>query len=191
MVNAKQKGANAEREVAALLQPTVDRAYMETLGITLGEVPKLQRNLLQTREGGYDLVGLDWLALEVKRQEAVGTGGIRKGHLRQWWAQTVASSMGSAPLDMQGISLGSEWVTRWGSAPRVMRQIREPVLIYRPNGWTWTIRMYGYVVVGTGERQKKVKTPVLIELEPFLLWLDLRIRLELRGMGLGVGLADL
>lgn len=160
MVNAKQKGANGEREVAALLQPVVDKAYMETLGITLGEVPKLQRNLLQTREGGYDLVGLDWLALEVKRVEALGVGGIRKGHIRQWWAQCVASA------------------TRG----------KEPVLIYRPNGWTWTIRMYGHLSLPDrdGVRGKRVKTPVTCELEAFMIWLDLRIRHELVGAGLGV-----
>lgn len=178
MVNAKQKGANGEREVASLLQPVVDRAYMETLGITQREVPKLQRNLLQTREGGYDLVGLDWLALEVKRVEAVGASGqIRKGALRGWWLQCVTAASKREVVDGQVVS----------------RVVKEPVLFYRPNGVTWTVRMYGHLSipdVNMGSfgvmRGKRVKAPVTVELEPFLVWLDLRIRHELQGAGLGV-----
>jgi hypothetical protein len=42
---------------------------------------ELTRNLTQTREGGYDVVGLDWLALEVKRHENL--------QVSQWWKQTL------------------------------------------------------------------------------------------------------
>jgi len=62
----------------------------ETAGL---EPPELERNLMQSRLGGYDIVGLDWLALEVKRQEqaAVGT----------WWRQTVRqASEGQVPFLM-------------------------------------------------------------------------------------------
>lgn len=44
-------------------------------------MPDLKRNLMQSREGGYDLVGIDWLALEVKRQEGLNISG--------WWRQAV------------------------------------------------------------------------------------------------------
>lgn len=173
MVNAKNKGAAGEREVAELLQPTVTKAYTETLGITEAEVPRLRRNVLQVQEGGYDLVGLDWLALEVKRVEALGKGGILKGHVRQWWLQCLTAAQ-------NGKLVGGNEGARYGGANGLAR---EPVLMYRPNGWTWTIRMYGYLSVGPNGGVR-VKAPITCELEPFLIWLDQRIRWELRGMGL-------
>jgi len=68
---ARNKGASAEREVIKLLEPLV-RDFGEG---------KLFRNLEQTRSGGHDIIGLDWLALEVKRQETLS--------LDAWWQQTV------------------------------------------------------------------------------------------------------
>ena len=64
---AKNKGANAEREVAKLI--------FEGTGV------EVVRNLEQTRGGGYDLVGIDFLAIEVKRQETLC--------LPAWWRQTL------------------------------------------------------------------------------------------------------
>jgi Holliday junction resolvase len=57
MVNSRNKGLGGERELAKLLG--------DRLGVTL------TRNLEQTRGGGYDLVGLDSLAIEVKRRETL------------------------------------------------------------------------------------------------------------------------
>ena len=74
-INSKQKGANGERELIRLLQEAVD----ETVG---KDVVKLERNLEQTRYGGYDVIGLDWLAAEVKRCEAV--------EVDKWWAKLVS-----------------------------------------------------------------------------------------------------
>ena len=64
MINSRTKGAAAEREVFALIS--------ECLGI------KVERNLVQTRDGGYDTAVGGW-ALEVKRQEIL--------HLPDWWRQ--------------------------------------------------------------------------------------------------------
>lgn len=74
-INIRKKGQRAEREVIELLQPIVDRIYTKN-GL---EPPLLQRNTLQSHAGGYDIVGLDWLALEVKFQETE--------HINTWWAQ--------------------------------------------------------------------------------------------------------
>lgn len=74
---AKQKGARGEREAAALIEATVAPVF-EAAGLPC---PEITRNLMQSRQGGYDLVGLDWLALEVKRREQVQLSG--------WWRQTV------------------------------------------------------------------------------------------------------
>ena len=82
---AKAKGANGERELAALL---IEWAA----GIGLGL--ELKRNLEQTRGGGHDLVGLEdfGMAVECKRQEALALGS--------WWAQTIrqAEKAGCLPV---------------------------------------------------------------------------------------------
>ncbi len=82
---SKNKGANAEREVAAIMQPIMDKVYAEFDK----KAPKMERNLEQTRGGGYDLVGIPWLALEVKRQETLS--------IKAWWEQTLKQS---GPLQM-------------------------------------------------------------------------------------------
>lgn len=76
---AQCKGARAERAAIDLLQPIVDRVYTE-LGMEQ-ELPRLQRNTLQADGGGCDIVGLAWMALEIKHQETL--------HVNQWWEQCV------------------------------------------------------------------------------------------------------
>ena len=66
---ARQKGQDGEREVIKLLKECC------------GESAEMKRNLAQTREGGYDIVGFDWLAIEVKRQETLD--------VEAWWKQTL------------------------------------------------------------------------------------------------------
>lgn len=75
--NVKKKGARGEREVVALLMPVVNQVYSECRL----DAPKLQRNLQQYINGGADIAGIDWLAVEVKRQETLS--------LNRWWAQAV------------------------------------------------------------------------------------------------------
>lgn len=75
---ARNKGANGEREVIGMLQPIVDKVY----GEARRAAPVLRRNQAQRYEGGYDIEGLPWLALEVKRQENAGMLG-------SWWKQCL------------------------------------------------------------------------------------------------------
>ena len=76
---SQQKGKRAEREIINLLQPIVDKIYgMYPL---IGTAPFLQRNTLQSDRGGFDIVGLDWFAPEVKFQEQLA--------VNSWWEQTV------------------------------------------------------------------------------------------------------
>jgi hypothetical protein len=79
---SRNKGARGEREVYKILQPVVDECFLKC-----GKVPPLmERNGNQSRRGGYDIVGLDWMAIEVKYQE--------KLNLRQWWQQTIDQCAG-------------------------------------------------------------------------------------------------
>jgi len=75
--SSQNKGKKGEREVVAILQPLVSQVY---IGMGL-DAPLLQRNLLQSHRGGCDIVGLEWLALEVKLQEQFAVDA--------WWQQTL------------------------------------------------------------------------------------------------------
>ncbi len=72
------KGKRAEREVIKLLRPVLEKVYAEA---GIDDIPMLQRNTLQSDKGGYDIVGLDWLAIEVKHQESLSVNA--------WWKQTI------------------------------------------------------------------------------------------------------
>ena len=75
-INIRGKGQRAERESIKILKPIVDKIYSEFDP----EPPLLERNQQQSNQGGYDIIGLDWLALEVKHQETFNLNG--------WWKQT-------------------------------------------------------------------------------------------------------
>ena len=62
-INSRAKGKSAEREVIGLLQEMIP---------TL----KLERNLDQTRDGGYDIKGLEGWAPEVKRYAQITWGDV-------------------------------------------------------------------------------------------------------------------
>lgn len=85
---ARDKGQRAERQVIKLLQPVVDKVYLE--GGLEGVTPSLERNLMQSNKGGYDIVGLEWLALEVKHQETL--------QVDQWWDQAKRQAGGSGKV---------------------------------------------------------------------------------------------
>lgn len=89
---SRNKGKRGERDVVDLLQKVVDEEYLRC-----GRLPiVIRRNLMQSykqREGfdNHDLVGLDWLALEVKRQE--------KLNVDAWWEQACEQAgVGKTPV---------------------------------------------------------------------------------------------
>ena len=73
---SRQKGQRGEREVCKILS--------DKLG---GE---FKRNLMQTAEGGYDVLGLKVWAIEVKFQEKLS--------IEKWWKQTVEQANGKKPV---------------------------------------------------------------------------------------------
>lgn len=73
---AKNKGANGEREMAKVLTGW-SLPVCEYLGVP---VPEFERTAsAQSKGGGYDLCGVPWLAVEVKRVETMA--------LPAWWRQ--------------------------------------------------------------------------------------------------------
>lgn len=88
-VNVRAKGQRAEREAIKLLQPVVDKVY-KGRGLT---PPLLERNQMQTHRGGYDLVGLEWLSMEIKHQEVL--------KVDEWWEQCIMQTRpGQIPVLM-------------------------------------------------------------------------------------------
>jgi hypothetical protein len=74
---ARGKGGSGEREVKIILRSILAPVYSHHNM----ELPDIERNLEQSRGGGYDLKGIEWLAIEVKRQE--------RSNLKLWWKQTL------------------------------------------------------------------------------------------------------
>lgn len=102
-INSRAKGQRGERAVALLLNSAVDRVALR-LGI---ELPHFTRNLVQSRNGGHDLVGHDWIAVEVKWYTEI------KSHLPGWWAQCIrqAEAVNAEPILIYKAN-GSRWFVR-------------------------------------------------------------------------------
>ena len=113
---------------------------------------RLARNLQQTRNGGFDLDGLDWIAIEIKHHKTVS--------LNSWWQQTLRQ----AGRDMAG-------------NPIVGMDVREPVLIWKQHGGKWNVRMLVRLEVEPGRR---FRTAGNISLDAFLAWFEARAHVELR-----------
>lgn len=86
MLRAKLKGATGEREVIKLLQPMVEKIFKDR-GLPC---PLIERNALQFARGGYDIIGVDWCAIEVKRCETLQLTG--------WWRQAIAQAGKREPI---------------------------------------------------------------------------------------------
>lgn len=112
-INSRSKGQRGEREVKELFQQAMDEVGKE---IDLPWVPEVKRNLMQTMEGGADLVGIPGFAVEVKFQENL--------QVDKWWAQAVHQA---ASLE------------RW--AQTMSQPVPEPLLIYRQKNRPWTVVM--------------------------------------------------
>lgn len=143
-----QKGKRAERAVASELNPILAACVLR-----VGCDPvALKRNLSQTQQGGYDLEGLPWIAIEIKHHKAVS--------LPAWWRQTCHQAG-----------------TDEGGAAIVGRTVREPVLIWKQHGGKWNVRMIGRLEIEPGRRLRVV---VDVSFDAFLVWFDKRAEVELR-----------
>lgn len=143
-----QKGKRAERSVASALNPILER-----LVASIGCDPvKLKRNLAQTQQGGFDLEGLPWIAIEIKHHKTVA--------LPSWWRQCCEQ----AGTDELG-------------GPIVGRTVREPVLVWKQHGGKWNVRMIGRLEIEKGRRLRAV---VDVSWDAFLVWFEKRAEVELR-----------
>lgn len=148
----RNKGQRGEREVIELLQPVVIEVY-QTHGIET--IPLLQRNTIQSDRGGYDIVGLDWLALEVKRGEQ-----HNRYRIDQWWTQCEAQAGNREPVLFYRAN-HEEWKVR----------------LY---GMLFTWREIGGGLVRHG---RTITVPVTVDVDSFLSWFRARLNWELYKCG--------
>jgi hypothetical protein len=90
-INIRQKGANAERDLAIELNAIVNLVLKER-GFPMPAKPIIQRNQNQSAVGGSDLTFPIPIALEVKRQEQLS--------INTWWKQceVAAQEFGGVPV---------------------------------------------------------------------------------------------
>ena len=76
---ARNKGKRGEREIADMFIEVMKRVEHKLW--KKGYSEEVKRNTLQSDRGGFDLVGIPGLAIEIKRQETL--------NVNTWWQQTV------------------------------------------------------------------------------------------------------
>lgn len=133
-----QKGKRAERQVASLLNPVIERVCQRE-GV---DVQRLQRNLKQVQQGGFDLDGLDWIAIEIKHHKQPSLGS--------WWDQCCRQATNG----------------------------RIPVLIWKPHGGQWRVRMTGQLPISNGTSLRGVVD--MPDLSSFLVWFELELTHQIR-----------
>jgi len=154
------KGKRGEREVIKLLQPIVDKVYREVGW----EIPKLQRNTMQSDAGGFDIAGLEWLALEVKLHAAANHSKIES-----WWQQTVRQAWGGQD--------GDGWQVLGG------KQTQVPVLIWRVDKGQWNVVTMVSIPITTRIR---VKARATLSVHDWLVWFENRLRAQVQAIANGI-----
>lgn len=129
-INSRAKGQRGERAVADMLNTVMARVCDQ---VGCGPV-RLTRNLVQARNGGHDLVGIDWAAIEVKWYAEI------KSHLPRWWAQTLrqAEEANAEPILIYKAN-GSRWHVRMFGRLEIEpgRRLRVPVDISLDDFLAW------------------------------------------------------
>ena len=157
-----QKGKRAERTVAGILNPVIIERCV-AVGI---EPFKLLRNLKQTQSGGFDLDGLDWLAIEVKHHKTPA--------IKSWWDQTCEQAQ-RANEENRDLILDADG--NYIAAPGTHAMVREPVLIYKIHGGKWQVMLFVRCEIEPGRRLKIAGT---ISMDDFLIWFEKRLDVELK-----------
>lgn len=123
---SRDKGQRGEREICQLLQPVVNEVY-ELFDLT---PPKLKRNTLQSDDGGCDIAGLLWAAIEVKYCETI--------KLTQWWAQTIAQVEGAQEPILFYRRNGTKWhVMMYGMLGKPGQSTIVPVIVKPESFLLW------------------------------------------------------
>lgn len=132
---SRNKGIRAEQDIVLLLQPIIDSAYnkMRLAGYDVGKTPTLQRNTLQSDDGGCDVAGLPWCAIEVKHHAHLKTN--------EWWKQTLeqAERCQAIPILIYKMT-GAKWHARVMCNLNISEVELFPC--YADIGWTYFIEFF-------------------------------------------------
>ena len=129
---ARNKGQRGEREVCKLIQPIMD-AVAAKYPNYVKSLPQAARNLVQTRSGGFDIAGVPWAAIEVKRVEKVTQGAIDK-----WWEQAVRQ----AGTDREPVLLWRRNSAKWRARLWLTVQTRDGILEFPADVCVDTLKMW-------------------------------------------------
>lgn len=181
-INARSKGKQGEYEVIDLFQPLMNEIFEE-----FGYVaPILRRNTAQYADGGEDIAGMIWHAVEVKRCE--------KADIGRWWLQTVgeaAKSYVQLPR-LENTENKREFLVNkarqatWWDRDLESCGIRGktkkiPILLWRQNRQPWRVLVPLKTIVGGSAATPTVNITIPSEIswDAFVPWFrfDLRSRL--------------
>lgn len=145
------KGYGGEREAIALLQPIID-GVCEELRVPRIELVRDSRQRFEKKH--YDIFGLPWLCLEVKRVE-------QQGMIGSWWKQTMeACKPGQIPVLMYRPNF-NPWRVR----------MRAPISVVK-----------GGFIEGKGmHRPVRVRMTVTIDFADFQVWFRCMCKAHLSG----------
>ena len=107
---SKQKGKRGERKIVGILQKVIYSVYPMDSKPT---APFLERNQNQSNEGGTDIVGIPWLAIEVKNAKVL--------QIDKWWEQTLAQAVDKQTpvlffkrgITIKVMTIGVLWFGHW------------------------------------------------------------------------------
>lgn len=149
-LTSRNKGKRGEREIADLLQPTVDCVATE-LGLDASKL-LIQRNTVQSDRGGSDLTGLPGLSIEVKLCETLA--------LESWWTQCQEQARGSKRIGAGGV-------------PVLFYRSNRKAWRVRMEGYAGTFfGPVGNGALSTGQPPCLTRAVVDISLADFLTWFD-------------------
>ena len=169
MVNARKKGANFEKEAGAIIDAWIAKVAAD---IGSAKTVKMTRNLEQSRSGGYDLNGIEKIALECKAYDVrngmavAGTVEVESevGQGLERGVPTASSLQPAAPISRTVASIGDRVYTIytdhpdtnkwWDQAVRQAGNTHEPFLIVKINRRPIQFHIPAWVVLNQGQRYR-------------------------------------
>jgi hypothetical protein len=159
---SREKGKRAEREIATFLRGVVQEVYGEEAPLVI------ERNQNQSADGGVDIVGIDFLAVEVKHHA--------KPALNSWWRQTLEQAS-ILSEKRRFCTDGDEMTSREKTSspspsPSWSRERPLPVLFWKIHGGKWNVRTMVRIPIALGA---STQTAGDISLTAFQEWLKQRL----------------
>ncbi len=152
---SRRKGAQGELEIIKLLQPIVDQVCAEAGKVRIELVKDTRQRYEKKR---YDIFGMPWMALEIKRAENLSGLGT-------WWRQIKEATQPGQTSVLCYRPNHTVWKVR----------MRVPVSVVK-GGWTEGTETNPSIYV----RPVRVLMTVDVSWEQFLVWFRTKLKYELK-----------